>query len=191
MGEGVFDIPSINATTDIEGLDNLIGFNYALSSKRNDCGIHFFLDDYQFTRLWNNPERYVELLQRFPFVLSPDFSLYSDYPLALQIYNHYRKHWLSAYWQLYGIKVIPTICWSDVSSFNWCFDGEPRNSIVAVSSVGTQQNKKAKELFLCGYNEMMKRLEPTTVLFYGYVPEECKGYIVKVKSFQEKFRRFK
>lgn len=34
-----------------------------MSSKKTDCGIHFFLDDYQFMRLWNNPERYVDLLK--------------------------------------------------------------------------------------------------------------------------------
>lgn len=88
-----------------------------MSSKKTDCGIHFFLDDYQFMRLWNNPERYIDLLKKFNCVLSPDFSLYADYPTALQIYNHYRKHWLAACWQMYGIEVIPTICWSNEKSF--------------------------------------------------------------------------
>ena len=161
---------------------------WLMSSKKTDCGIHFFLDDYQFMRLWNNPERYIDLLKKFNCVLSPDFSLYADYPTALQIYNHYRKHWLAAYWQMYGIEVIPTICWSNEKSFEWCFDGEPKHSTVAVSSIGTQNNKTAKELFLKGYNEMMKHLQPETVIFYGKVPEECAGNIINIKSFQEKIR---
>lgn len=66
---------------------------------------------------------------------------------------------------MYGIKVIPTICWSDEVSYNYCFDGEPKNSIVAVSSVGTQKSNKGKELFLQGYNEMLERLEPTQIIF--------------------------
>lgn len=162
-----------------------------MSSKKTDCGIHFFLDDYQFMRLWNNPERYVDLLKKFNCVLSPDFSLYADYPTALQIYNHYRKHWLAAYWQMYGIEVIPTICWSDEKSFEWCFDGEPKHSTVAVSSIGTQNNKTAKELFLKGYNEMMKHLQPEAIIFYGKAPDECAGNIINIKSFQEKFMRSK
>lgn len=89
---------------------------------------------------------------------------------------------------MHGIKVIPTISWSDESSFEWCFDGEPVGGTVAISSVGTQNNKTAKELFLNGYNEMMKRLEPETVIFYGTIPQECYGNIVRVKAFQEKFR---
>lgn len=41
-----------------------------------------------------------------------------------------------------------------------------------------------------GYEEMIKRLEPETILFYGNVPESCSGNIVKIKSYiQERFRR--
>ena len=94
---------------------------------------------------------------------------------------------MGAYLQENGIHVIPTIGWSDESSFEWCFDGEPAHSIVAVSSVGTQKNKESKELFLRGYKEMVRRLEPETIIFYGKVPEECTENIVKIRSFQEKF----
>lgn len=185
MGEGEYDIPIIEPTKITE--NNFIGFNEVLSSKQNNCGVHFFLDDYQFQRLWNTPDKYIEMLKRFNCVLSPNFSLYADYPKALQIYNHYRKHWIGAYLQLNGIEVIPTICWSDEKSLDWCFDGEPKGGTVAVSSVGTQKAKESKQLFLNGYNEMLKRLKPETVIFYGKVPEECQGNIINIKSFQEKF----
>ena len=60
-------------------------------------------------------------------------------------------------------------------------DGEPVSGIVAVSSVGTQQNKESKRLFLRGYEEMMKRLAPEWVIFYGKVPEECDWNVIRVK----------
>lgn len=189
FGEGNFDIPTIEPTK-IKA-DKFIGFNEAMSSKKTDCGIHFFLDDYQFNRLWNNPDRYIEILKKYTCVMSPDFSLYSDFPKALQIYNHYRKHWLGAYWQLNGIEVIPTICWSDEESFEWCFDGEPQGGTVAVSSAGTQLNKQSKQLFINGYNEMIKRLQPETVIFYGNVPDECMGNIVRIRAFQDKWKEAK
>lgn len=87
------------------------------------------------------------------------------------------------------INVIPTICWSNQESFEWCFDGEPTHSVVAVSSVGTQNSKESKQRFFAGYMEMMKRLEPTQIIFYGNVPEECKGNIVHIKQFSDKFRK--
>ena len=110
-------------------------------------------------------------------------------PGAVQTYNHYRKHWLGAYWQDHGITVIPTISWSDYSSFDWCFDGEPVGGMVAVSSVGTQNNPVTQELFITGYREMMDRLEPSTVIMYGNVPDDCYGNIVRVGAFQEKWRK--
>lgn len=125
-----------------------VGFNYASSVKdRRGKGIHFFLEDYQFTRLWGNIDYYVPMLSSYDSIMTPDFSLYTDFPKALQIYNHYRKHWIGAYLQQKGLHVIPTICWSDRDSFHWCFDGEPTQGVVAVSSIGTQNSRKRRDLF--------------------------------------------
>lgn len=55
---------------------DLIGFNYAKTCKDKDCGIHFFVDDYQFERVWNYPEKYVDILAEYDCILTPDFSLY-------------------------------------------------------------------------------------------------------------------
>lgn len=189
-GVGKYDIPIIEPIK--YDSCEFIGFNYAKTCKsREDKGIHFFLDDYQFERLWNRPEVYLQMLQQFRYVMTPDFSTFTDFPKALQIWNHYKKHWLGAYLQERGVNIIPTISWSDKESLEWCFDGEPVNSVVAISSVGTQKNKVAKEKFLLGYEEMVKRLQPETIIFYGNVPEECKGNIVKIRAFQEKFREAK
>lgn len=128
------------------------------------------------------------MLRQFDYVMSPDFSTYTDFPKAVQVYNHYRKHWLGAYMQEQGIKVIPTISWSTLDSFNWCFDGEPEGATVAVSSVGCMASLESKELFVSGYKEMVKRLSPETIIFYGNVPDECKGNIIRVKAYQDKFK---
>lgn len=180
-------IPEIQPTT-YKKCD-FIPFNYVKGCKdKSGKGVHFFIDDYQFNRLWNAPDRYLDMLSNFTYVMSPDFSTYTDFPKAIQIYNHYRKHWVGAYFQMHGINVIPTISWSDKDSFEWCFDGEPVGGVVAVSSVGCMNSRKRKELFTDGYREMMDRLKPKTIIFYGNVPEECEGNIVNIKAFQEKYR---
>ena len=89
------------------------------------------------------------------------------------------------------MRVIPTIAWSDKESFSWCFDGTPKGSTVAVSSVGTQRSKITKALFLDGLYEMVNRLDPEMIIFYGDIPKECNGNIVRIKSFQEKFKEVK
>lgn len=87
-----------------------------------------------------------------------------------------------------GCRVYPTILWSDKSSYDFCFDGEPRHATVCVSSVGTQKYSETKRLFLSGYEKMMEVLEPETILFYGIIPKECKGNIIPIKPFQDRFK---
>ena len=153
--------------------------------------MHFFIDDYQFNRLWNNIDTYIPILSRFDWVMTPDFSTYTDFPKAIQIYNHYRKHWVGAYLQEAGVRVIPTISWSTPDSFEWCFDGEPDGGMVAVSSVGCMNSAEKRRLFLAGYAEMVRRLQPENIIFCGDVPEECMGNIVRIRPFTDKFKEAK
>lgn len=189
IGTGKYEIPVILPEEIDESAirhTQIIPFNYALTEKNGDGkAVHFYIDDYQFQRVWKDPDRYIPVLQKFDFVISPDFSIYSDMPEAMRIYNHYRKHWLAAYWQEHGIKVIADVCWSDERSFEWCFDGEPQNQIVAVSSVGCMKTKEGRELFIRGYEEMMKRLNPLWVIAYGKIPDECDWNMIHIKPHQD------
>lgn len=184
--EGKYDIPIIEPTD--WAPCKFVPFNTAKNiENRSNRGVHFFIDDYQFERIWLNWKRYGAFLSEFQSVMTPDFSLFTDWPVAVQIWNHYRKHFIGAYLQTLGVNVIPTICWSDEKSYDWCFDGEPTNSCVAVSSVGTQKNIEAQRLFLSGYNAMIERLCPETIIFFGKVPNECKGNIISITPFYDKF----
>lgn len=177
-GVGEFEFPILKpAEVDVEGVD-LIGFNYAIGCKHPEDKIcHFYLDDYQFERVWNDPKRYLPLLSRFRAVLQPDFSLYADFPRAVQIFNHYRKQWCAAYWQENGITVIPTICWSDESSFDWCFEGVPRHSLISVSTIGGFGNhENNKDAWLAGYERCLEVLEPSHILLFGKYYPEIRSY---------------
>jgi hypothetical protein len=169
---GKWGIPAIKGTKSPPNM--LIWESYRERKNANpaNVGIHFFIDDYRFENVWTQPDRHVDILRKYAVVLSPDFSMYTDFPLALQINSHYRKHWLGAYWQRKGITVIPTICWSEERSFEWCFDGKPEKSTVAISSVGTQLNERSKRLIMLGFRQMMSRLQPKTVLFHGRIPAD-------------------
>lgn len=184
-GVGKYDIPKIEPVMAYPS-GEFVPMNYAMTERHPESKIvHCFVDDYQFVRYWNAPDKYIPKLSKFAAVCAPDFSMYTDMPLAMQIYNHYRKHWLAAYWQLNGLTVYPTIGWSDEKSYDWCFDGEPVGGVVAVSSVGTQRNKESKRLFLRGYEEMMKRIDPQWVIFYGRVPPECDWNVIRIAPHYE------
>ena len=177
-GTGPFNIPMIDPVeVDVEDTE-VIGFNYAIGCKHPENKIcHFYLDDYQFERVWNDPDRYVPILGRFKAVLAPDFSMYTDFPKAVQIFNHYRKQWCAAYWQERGINVIPTICWSTPDSFAWCFDGIPRHSLVCISTVGGFGNHEDnKGAWLEGYEKCLEVLDPSEILLFGKDFPEIRPY---------------
>lgn len=148
---------------------------------------HFYYDDFKFIKAWRDPDYYIERLKWFKAVVAPDFSLYTDFPVALQILSCYRRQWVGAYWQSLGIDVIPDVVWGDEASYEFCFDGIPKHSTVAVSSVGVKLdedwNGKSDSLFRKGYDEMIKRLEPTTIMFYGDILEGLEGNIIQIPSF--------
>ena len=145
----------------------LIGFNYAKTNKEKNVGIHFYLDDYQFERLWNKPEDYVDILKQYECILSPDFSLYMDMPMPMKIWNIYRSRLIGQYYQSQGIKVIPTLSWAEEETFEFCFEGIPKGSIVSISTIGVKKNKEALKIWKTGVDELIKRIEPSTILIYG------------------------
>lgn len=162
---GANDMPLIKACNFVP--TDLLAFNYAKSSTETDKTIHFFIDDYQFERLWNKPEQYLDLLKQFEAVLAPDFSLYLDMPLPMQQWNEYRRRALGNYWQRNGVKVIPTLSWSDKRSYGFCFAGLPKKATYAVSTVGIMSREDTKQMFQDGLSVAIKALNPKRLLVYG------------------------
>ena len=91
-------------------------FNYALSNKDKDYFVHFYIQDYLFNRIWNSPQRYIDVLKEYKGIVMPDFSLYTDMPDPLQRFNHYRNLWFARMCQIQGITVIPSLNWSTRNS---------------------------------------------------------------------------
>lgn len=183
-GVGKYNIPEIAPVYELPKVERFIEFDYCkrIREGQDKIGVHFFEDDYKFERVWTSPDRYGSMLSKFSYILGPDFSQYTDFPLALQIYNHYRNMWVAKYWQIcYNMIVVPTVMWGDESSYEWCFDGYPKNSIVAVSNVGLCQNKEIHEMFLSGYNEMLKRLNPSKILVFSRNFEELPGNVQYIR----------
>jgi hypothetical protein len=120
--------------------------------------------DNRFDEVWKNPKDYLAELKQYKQVMSPDFSMYTTMSLALQIFNTFRSRWCGAYWQANGLTVIPTISWSDEWSYEFCFDGVEKGSIVAVSTIGCADVKK---LFMSGFVKMCEAIAPESVICYA------------------------
>lgn len=140
-------------------------------------GIHHFVDDFRFEILYNKPDKNIEKYKKYSFVLTPDFSLYSEMDLWRQIESVAKNRWVGAYWQKNGLTVIPTISWSNASSFSFCFDGVEKTSIVAIGMIGCKRSRIA---FMKGYNAMLDKIEPDAIICFGEPFPEMTGNIIKV-----------
>ena len=69
-----------------------------------DLLFQIYEDDYRFERIWRNPRQYLNVLKRYNGVILPDFSLYRDMPLVMQLWNIYRSRAIGFWLQLNGIK---------------------------------------------------------------------------------------
>lgn len=128
-------------------------------------GIHCFVEDYYLERFWKRPEVYVKYLKDVKCFFTPDFSLYINMPMAMQIWNTYRNRWVGRYFQENGINIIPSIGWSDERSYEFCFAGIKLGSTVAISTVGTYRTDNS--LFEKGFEQMIKMIRPLVIYVYG------------------------
>ena len=144
---------SLIACSDTRSQDNT-------ANRKN--GVHFFVDDYRFEGIYAHPERTLAKYSQYAFLLTPDFSTYADMDLWRQIESVAKNRWVGAFCQ---------------SSFDFCFDGVEKNGIVAVSTLGC---RKSKHSFLCGYEAMLNKLSPQTIICFGEPFPEMQGNIVFV-----------
>ena len=166
---GVFEFPVIYPCFEIP--NRLILFSKCISSKDHNYWVHFFEDDYLFERLWRNPKKYLPILKQYNGVILPDFSLYRDMPLVMQLWNIYRSRAIGCWLQTSGVKVIPNVRFGDERTYRCCCDGLPKRSVIAIGTHGTIKNALVREIFVKGLDVVIRRLQPTSIVIYGSAPE--------------------
>ena len=148
-----------------------IPFEKGLRSRNKNQWIHFYSHDRNFECLWRTPERYLSALQSFQGVITPDYSLYREMPLAMQIWNTYRNRAIAFWMQKNNIPIIPNIRWSDERTYSFAFEGIPRNSVVAVSACGCIRKPLDRLYFKKGLTEMITVLQPSAIVAYSSAPK--------------------
>lgn len=142
-----------------------------------DAFVNWYLDDYKFdgTRgIWHDYKFVLKVLRHFEGAITPDFSTYQDFPEPLKLYATYRMR-LYGYWLgNEGIKVVNNVRWGTEETFDYCFEGIPTNSIVAIGTVGGSPRKLIdRERFETGLYKMVEVLHPHTILVYGSANGSC------------------
>ena len=165
---GYYQFPTLKACHYVP--EELIGFNYVKSWKgsREGIGVHFFIDDYQFERIWRNPFENIERLRGFSCVLVPDFSTYSDMPRAMQIWNIYRMRLIGQMMQDAGLTVMPILRTLGDGTFDWCLEGIEPGGVYANSTVGiVRETADFKGECYRELQAVKRILKPECIVLYG------------------------
>ena len=141
----------------------------------HDQCAHFFTSDTHIEPFWNYPFRHIQWLRKFGYVISTDFSLYSNMLLMQKLWNSFRNKLMTAVFQHNGINAIPAPSWGDLHHIELYMEGWPKGSILAINSTGIGLDKRCRYIWLEGYNAMLDILKPIHIIRYGaYIEGEHK-----------------
>ena len=191
--DGYYELPVIRTSDHLP--DKVITFSKAMSKTWDDfdCWVVFYEHDRDFERLWSKPRQYLDKLKKFKGIISPDFSLYRNMPLVMQLWNTYRSRAIAVWLQNNGVEVIPNIRFGDERTFSFCFDGVEENKTVAVGTHGCIKRKEDKIFFKIGLARMVQRLSPKTIIVYGSAPDSIfkpyKDMGINIIAFESEFSK--
>lgn len=138
--------------------------NIKNTKEKDKSIVIMFTYDMTLNSLWNDPLKKIPIFKQYLAVCTPDFSIYPNMNINDIRYNVYRNRWFGCMLQERGIKVIPTIQWATKETYDICFSGIEKESIVIISTLGCHSHSKE---FLEGFCEMQKRIQPTLIIVYG------------------------
>ena len=140
--------------------------------------IHFYEDDQKFdgkkSSIWSYPEKALNIIRHFSGIIAPDFSTYADFPEPLKRWNFFRMNAFGYWIGSLGIPVISNVRWGTKETWKYCFDGNPRHSMIAIGTVASGIHQlKNRQLFEKGCLQMVKILRPHTIITYGSANCAC------------------
>lgn len=143
-----------------------------------DAFVCFYVDDQCFdgprSSVWTFPWLAIRVLRHFRGIITVDFSTFQDFPYPLKLFNTYRMRAFGCWAGKHGLEVINNVRWGMPDTYNYCFDGIEKESVVAIGTVGGSPRKyEDRERFEQGLYEMVERLKPHTIIVYGSANYPC------------------
>ncbi len=172
---GKYKLPQLEPTQEIPC--NVVCFNERNSiSDPEKHWLDFFIDDNLFETFWNCPERYFARLHKFKGLITTDYSMLPEMLPGQNIWNCTRNRVIAYYLQQNGFNVIPVASWCFPEDFEWCFDGLPENSSIAISTNGCMSNPYSKRIFILGVEELQRQKQPSHLIVCGRKFDELEKY---------------
>lgn len=171
--EGILENPTIKSTALVP--NRLISFSKSFNTQDFDQWILFYEDDYKFNflRYCNQAEciSYLKHLSKFNGVILPDFRVYRDLPLVMQLNNIFVSRVIGNRLQNNMIN----IRYGDARTYSISCYGIEHGETIAIGSHGTIKVKEDRKIFETGLEYVIKTIKPTTIVVYGSTPHTIFG----------------
>lgn len=171
---GKYEIPRVQGTSEIPTA--LVSFSRCIAaSAPASKAIHFYEFDEKFITCLSNQNklsRKLSVFRQYQSVILPDFSVYRDMPLTMQIFHVYKSRAVGAFLEKNGVNIIPNVRWGDERTYEFAFDGIPDRATVAVGVQGGYRDRLSRFYFEKGFIEMINSIHPKTILCYGSLRKE-------------------
>lgn len=167
---GKFKFPQLRQTNYVPDAE-VLPFNYLHSTNPRDFWYHCFVDDAQFSRIYRNPWKYIGWIKKTRGFIGTDFSMYRNDDEDNLIENCRINRSIGYALQKENVPFIPTAGFAGESTWEWCFDGLPTNSTVAVTTNCLNRDPEAHRLFVGGINALIEQISPTTIVVCGRCPD--------------------
>lgn len=140
--------------------------------------VHFYVDDAKFdgikSSIWLFPWKAEKIIRHFAGMITPDFSTCQDFPEPIKLFATYRMRAFGYWMGTLGIEVINNVRWGSRETWDYCFAGIEKHTIVAVGAIASGLRKVVnRPLFEDGLVEMAARLKPTALVVYGSANYSC------------------
>lgn len=159
---------------------NLVKFsrrNYYKGDKSKAI-ICFYEWDENFDSFWYKTKEIAEELYKDKWysIITPNWSLFREDPIPLQLFNTFRSRYVGRYLQEIGFDVIPDVNFSDERSYDFCFLGIPENCKYISIQAQNLANKKDFKYFCKGFEKALEIIKPGNVIIYTG-SEKVKRYV--------------
>ncbi len=151
---------------------SLIPYEKIRKARNKRQYVHFYMHDKGFRNVLTDLKRHIWLFQQFDGIITPDPTLDMKQSRCLQQTTVWFRQAVGSYCQRHGIPVIPNIRFGTEKTYDFCFLGVPRHSIVAISTHGCVDTKEKKAHFRKGLEQLLRVLEPDDILVHGYMPHD-------------------
>lgn len=148
--------------------ENVVSFNERnITPHPEEHWLDFFIDDPLFENFWTHPEVSFSVLRRYAGIITTDYSMMPEMLPGQLIWNCTRNRVMAYYLQSSGFNIIPVASWCGEDDFDWCFDGLPEDSSIAVSTNGCNTSPYSERIFLRGVEELQQRKKPWKLIVCG------------------------